>query len=92
MPFLVVRILDFIISALLLAIFLSVALSWARVLGMRVPYYHPVVQVIEQTADLIVRPIRRAIPTATGGIDFSPMVAMLVLYIVREVLHRLVLL
>ncbi len=44
--------------------------------GVHVPRYHPIVRIIEEVADLILGPIRRAIPTTVGGLDSSPMVAI----------------
>lgn len=85
---LIVRALDTIIGFLWLAILASVILSWLRAFGARVPYYHPVVRIIEQTADLILNPIRRHLPVTGGGFDFSPIVALILLEIARRVLHQ----
>lgn len=84
----VVRILDLVISFLWLAILASVILSWLRAFGARIPRYHPVVRIIEETADLILNPIRRHIPAAAGGFDFSPIVALILLEIIRRVIHQ----
>jgi uncharacterized protein YggT (Ycf19 family) len=84
----VVDTLDLIIKVLSLAVLASVILSWLRAFGARVPYYHPVVRLIEQTADLILNPIRRHIPVAGGGFDFSPVVALILLEIARRILHQ----
>jgi YggT family protein len=86
---LVVRALDTIIGFLWLAILASVILSLLRAFGARVPYYHPVVRLIEQTADLILNPIRRHIPTAGGGIDFSPLIALVLLEIAKRIIHQM---
>lgn len=86
----IVRFADLLITVLTLAIFASVVLSWLRLFNVRVPYYHPVVQIIEQTAGLIVNPIRRMMPTSAGGLDFSPMIALIALQIVRAILYHLV--
>ncbi len=86
----IVRAADFVISALSLFIFASVILSWLPMLGIRVPRYHPIVQAIEQIADLVLRPIRRAIPSSAGGLDFSPMIAIIVLQVARAIMYQLV--
>ena len=85
----IVGTLNIIIYALILSIFAVVIISWLRVFGMRISPYHPVVRVIEQMADLILAPIRRAIPAAGGGIDFSPMIAIIILYIVRAIIANI---
>ncbi len=82
--------LNIIIEVLILTIFVTVLFSWARMFGMRISPYHPVVRVIEQSADLVLGPIRRNMPTAGGGIDFSPMIAIIILYIIRQIVIRLV--
>ncbi len=82
--------LNIIIEVLILTIFVTVIFSWARMFGMRISPYHPVVRVIEQSADLVLGPIRRNMPTAGGGIDFSPMIAIIILYIIRQIVIRLV--
>ncbi len=82
--------LNIIIEVLILTIFVTVIFSWARMFGVRISPYHPVVRVIEQSADLVLGPIRRNMPTAGGGIDFSPMIAIIILYIIRQIVIRLV--
>ncbi len=82
--------LNIIIEVLILTIFATVVFSWLRMFGMRISPYHPVVRVIEQSADLVLGPIRRNIPAAGGGIDFSPMIAIIILYIIRQIVFRLV--
>jgi len=77
------------INIMMLVIVASVVLSWLRMFGARVPSYHPVVRAIEDTADLMLRPIRNAVPTSGGGLDFSPMVALIILYILRTLIVRL---
>ena len=77
------------IMAMMAAILGSIIISWLRVARVRVPYGHPLVRLIEETADLILRPIRRAIPASAGGLDFSPMIALILLSILRRIVVRL---
>ena len=77
------------ISAMMLAILASVVLSWLRMFRVRVPYGNPLVRAIEETADLMLRPIRNAVPASGGGLDFSPLLALLILSILRSVIARL---
>lgn len=86
---LVKLVLVYAIWLMMAAIFGSVIISWLRGFGVRVPYTHPAVRLIEGTAELLLGPIRRALPTTAGGLDFSPMVALLVLYILEAVIRRL---
>jgi YggT family protein len=66
-----------------IAVFARVLLSWVRV-----DPYHPAVRVLYQITDPILEPLRRIIPPI-GMIDVTPMVAMVVLEIVRSVLMSL---
>ena len=77
------------ISAMMLAILASVVLSWLRMFRVRVPYGNPLIRAIEETADLMLRPIRNAVPASGGGLDFSPLIALLILSILRSVVARL---
>ena len=74
------------ISAMMLAILASVVLSWLRMFRVRVPYGNPLVRAIEEAADLMLRPIRNAVPAAGGGLDVSPLIALLILSILRSVI------
>lgn len=51
--------------------------------------YHPVVRFVNETTEPILAPIRRIMPN-TGMIDFSPMVAWLLLGFLENFLLRLV--
>lgn len=81
------EIIDFIVTALTVVIFARVILSW--VIPMAGSRPHPmlmtVARVVNQITEPILGPIRRALPTF-GMFDFSPMVALVVLWIIREVL------
>jgi len=47
--------------------------------------YHPVRQIIDRIVQPMLAPIRRILPS-TGMLDFSPMVLILLLYVVRSLL------
>lgn len=51
--------------------------------------YHPAVRFIYETTEPILAPIRKIMPN-TGMIDFSPMLAWLLLGLVESLLLRLV--
>lgn len=60
-------------------------LSWFRV-----SYYHPVARFLIQITEPLLAPLRRYIPP-TSGLDFTPMVALLILWIVERLLRTLIL-
>ncbi|WP_366921447.1 YggT family protein [Metallumcola ferriviriculae] len=51
--------------------------------------YHPVVRFINETTEPILAPFRRLMPRGTLPVDFSPFIAIMVLYFVRYLLLRL---
>ena len=52
--------------------------------------YHPAVQFLIQITEPLLAPIRRNVPPI-GGLDFSPMVALLILWFVEQLLRRMLL-
>ena len=74
-----------IIQILTFVIFLRVILSWI-VIMMRTSneFLISAYRILEQITDPILAPLRRIIPSA-GGIDFSPMIAIILLWILGMV-------
>jgi YggT family protein len=62
-----------------LVVLVAVVLSW-----MQLPYSNPVVQFVTTLTEPLLDPIRRILPIA-GGLDFSPMVLLIGLRILRSV-------
>ena len=73
---LLVRLLD-LYTLVLLA---GVILSWTSL-----PYDHPLVRVTRALTEPVLGPIRRVLPTM-GGIDFSPMVLLVLIGFLRRLL------
>ncbi len=57
-----------------------VILSWVRINP-----YNPIVQFIYQATEPLLAPIRRMMPAA-GGIDFSPIILILLLSLLQRIL------
>ncbi len=74
---------DFVYKALLALIVIRVLLSWVPDLGRRFP---ALVHAVSQITSPILDPIRRFMPPI-GGLDLSPLVAMLLLALVRNLLR-----
>lgn len=53
--------------------------------------YNPIVQFVYRFTDPFIRFIARVIPTRFGMIDFSPMIAMIIVWLGANVLIRLLL-
>ena len=74
-----------IIQILTVVIFLRVILSWIVVMmRTRNEFLISAYRILEQITDPILIPLRRIIPSA-GGIDFSPMIAIILLWILSIV-------
>jgi len=51
----------------------------------RVDPYHPLVQTLYRVTEPVLRPIREQVPPR-GGVDYSPLIAMLLIWIVTRVI------
>ena len=70
---------DLLFTLYIFVIFARVIMSWVRV-----DPYHPVAQWIFRLTEPLLGPIRNMMPQ-TGMVDWSPMIAMFVLIILRQV-------
>ena len=73
----VALVLDFVFQALMLILLVNAVLSWFQPKPS-----HPIVDVLDRVSDFVCEPVRRLFPTAMGGIDFAPLVVMLVVQFV----------
>jgi len=71
------NLLDFAMQALMLVLLVNAILSWFP--GAR---GNPVAEVLERVSGVVCDPVRRAFPTAFGGIDFAPLLVMILLQFV----------
>jgi YggT family protein len=74
---------DFLFTLYFLLIIGRVFLSWARISP-----YHPVAEWIHRLTEPLLGPIRNMMPP-TGMFDWSPMIAMFVLIILRQIVLTL---
>ncbi len=63
-----------------LVVFVAVALSW-----LRLSRENPVVRLTARLTEPVLAPLRRALPD-TGGIDFSPLVLLILLQLLKRLL------
>ena len=73
----IARLMHAIIMGLQLLIFVHVVLSW---MAYDVPL-NQVTRFLYAIVEKIYQPIRSILPTAMGGVDFTPMIALLALYV-----------
>lgn len=74
-------ILDIVLTALYWLILVRALISWVNP-----DPFNPIVQLLHQATEPILEPIRRFLPPS--GIDFSPLVAFLVIYAARAFLVK----
>lgn len=55
----------------------------------RIDYYHPVMRFLIRITEPVLAPLRRYVPP-TGGLDFTPMVALLLLWLAEQLLRMLI--
>ena len=66
------------------AIFIDVILTWFPI-----DHGHPLVRILHSITEPILAPIRRLIPSGNMPVDFSPVVAILILQLVENLLISL---
>ena len=67
-----------------LAIIARSLLPWFRI-----SYYHPVMRFLIRITEPVLAPLRRYVPPM-GGLDFTPMVALLLLWLAEQLLRMLI--
>jgi YggT family protein len=82
MIILLAQIISFIFRALQFIVLVDVVLSYFM------SPYQPVRQALDRIVNPMLAPIRRLLPSA-GGIDFSPMVLLIVLVVLENIVSRL---
>ena len=58
----------------------SVLVSW-----LQLPPSHPIIRFLDTMVEPVLKPIRQVLP-ATGGLDFSPMVLIVLLQVLKRAL------
>lgn len=81
---LLLRLMNLLFTLYSLAFIARVFLSWFRISP-----YHPLARFLIQITEPLLAPLRRYIPPM-GGLDFTPMVALLILTLVERLLRQLI--
>ena len=72
-------------------IFVRVLLTWVNPDPYRPTIDHPLIRLLQRVTDPVLTPLRRIIPPVGGTIDVSPIVALVILEILRRILSSLLL-
>jgi YggT family protein len=65
---------------------IRVLLSWINTDPYQPVIDHPAVRFLERITDPVLAPLRRLIPPIGGTVDISPVVALIILEVVRRIL------
>jgi len=79
-----IRALDVAFQILWWLVLIYVILSW-----LPVPRWHPAVRLVNRLVEPMLRPFRAVLRVGAGGIDFSPLILLLVVSVVRMLLVAL---
>ncbi len=82
---LLLRFLNLLFTLYSFAIIARSLLSWIRI-----DPYHPVARFLIEITEPVLAPLRRHIPPV-GGLDFTPMVALVLLWILEQMLRMVLL-
>lgn len=75
------------LQALSWAIIIRVLLSWLPMAGINIDPYNPIIRFLYSITDPILEPLRRY--TTVGMMDLSPIVAIILINVVRSILLNL---
>jgi len=87
----VIRIISFLFQLYEFLIFVRVLLSWVATNPSSPVATHPAVQLLYRITDPVLVPLRRLIPPIGGVLDLSPVIALIVLELLRQLITRLLL-
>ena len=71
----------FLIDLYSFVVIAAVVISWVQV-----PYNHPIVRIVRKLTEPLLTPIRKFLPVM-GGLDFSPMILLVVLQVIAGALR-----
>ena len=78
-----IMLVDGAVKLLTLLVLIRVLLTWVP----SVDYGHPLIRLIVRITDPILVPVRRVLPPM-GGLDLSPIIAILLLNLAGQLLHQ----
>ena len=82
-----------VVNIFIFVLFIQVIMSWLiafNVVNTRNRFVYMLADIAYKITEPVLRPIRRILPNF-GGIDLSPLVAILLLYFIRDLLFQYVL-
>ena len=77
----VAQLVDFLLTIYMWVIIARAVISWVSA-----DPYNPIVRFIYEATEPVLSRIRRILPVSVGGVDFSPFIAILVIYFLQSFL------
>ena len=72
--------------SLAIVIYIYIIIARAIISWVSPDPYNPIVRFLYRVTEPVLRPVRERLPTSQVGLDFSPMIVILVLYFLKEFL------
>jgi len=72
------RVIDVVLTIYLWVVIIGAVISWVNP-----DPYNPIVRFLRRATEPILRPIRRLLPVSGFGVDFSPVVLILIIYFLQ---------
>ena len=79
----IARVLEIILEIYMWVIIIRALISWVNP-----DPYNPIVQVLTRLTEPVLKPIRKLVPPYKVGIDFSPLIAVLIIIFLQYALIR----
>jgi YggT family protein len=73
---------------LLLSVYVWIIIARAIISWVNPSLYHPLVRFLYKVTEPVLAPVRKIIPPI-GGIDISPVIVIFIIFIIQNLLHRL---
>jgi YggT family protein len=84
----IIRLIDLVFQIFSILILVEVIGSWILVSRARLPgWVYDILQAVHTLTAPVLNPIRRLLPSM-GGLDLSPLVALLLLQVLDQVIHK----
>jgi YggT family protein len=79
----ITKVLEIVLEIYMWVIIIRALISWANP-----DPYNPIVQVLTRLTEPVLRPIRKLVPPYKVGLDFSPLIAILIIIFLQYALIR----
>jgi YggT family protein len=83
-----VNLINFLFTLFYVLLFANIIFSWIRPNPYH-PVYGPIIRFVYAVTEPVLNPVRRLLPTM-GGLDFSPMIVLILARLIQQALVRLI--